>query len=112
MLLTALLQCKIKLSSLVWLVGSYVFNSPLRQYHSQKWAFSQREGERREMIDKRKMSKQPPSTPTASAIGPCLTINQINRTIWHPVQRMVTVITSGAPIFSSAVFDENIEVLS
>ena len=29
------------------------------------------------MIDERKMSKQPPPAPTASAVGPCPTIIQI-----------------------------------
>ena len=37
-------------------------------------------GEKREKIDERKMSKQTPLAPTASAIGPCPTIIQISGT--------------------------------
>ena len=59
------------------------FNGPLRQYFSLYRAVSQREGERKEVIDERKMSKQPPPAPIASAIGPCLTIIQISRTPRH-----------------------------
>ena len=35
------------------------------------------------MIDERKMSKQPPPAPTASAVGPCPTVIQISRTPRH-----------------------------
>ena len=35
------------------------------------------------MIDEKKMSKQPPSAPTASAVGPCPTDIQISRTPRH-----------------------------
>ena len=38
---------------------------------------------KREMIDERKMSKQPPPAPTASAVGTCPTIIQIVRTPRH-----------------------------
>ena len=56
-----------------WLVGCFGLNGPLRQYFSLYRAVSQREGERKEVIDERKMSKQPPPAPTASAVGPCPT---------------------------------------
>ena len=36
-----------------------------------------------EMIDERKMTKQPPPAPTASAVGPCPTIIQISRMPRH-----------------------------
>ena len=42
-----------------WLVGYVGLIGPLRQYFSLYRAVSQREGERREMIDERKMSKLP-----------------------------------------------------
>ena len=38
---------------------------------------------RREIIDERKMSKQPPPTPTARPVGPCPTLVQISRTPRH-----------------------------
>ena len=41
-----------------WLV-CFGLNSLLRQYFSLYWAVSQREGERKEMIEERKNSKQP-----------------------------------------------------
>ena len=47
--------------------GLVGFNDPLRQHFSLYRAVSQREGEIREMIDERKISKQPPPAPTASA---------------------------------------------
>ena len=47
-----------------WLFG---FNSPLRQYFSLYRVVSQKEGERREMIDERKNSLTTPPAPTASA---------------------------------------------
>ena len=57
---------------LIWLVGCFGFNGPLRQYFSLYRAVSRREGERGEKGQMRvKMSKQPPSAPTASAVGPC-----------------------------------------
>ena len=52
-----------------WLVGCFGLNGPLRQYFSLYRAVSQREGKRIEIREK--MSKQPPSAPTASAVGPC-----------------------------------------
>ena len=60
-----------------WLVGSFGFNGPLRQYFSLYRAVSQREGERGERIDESKNSKPPPPAPTASAIGPCPTVIKI-----------------------------------
>ena len=60
-----------------WLVGCFGLSGPLRQYFSLYRAVSQREGEREERIEERKMSKQPPPAPFASAIGPCPTITQI-----------------------------------
>ena len=61
-----------------WFVGCLGFNGPLRQYFSLYRAVSQREGERGEkMIDESKMSKQPPTAPTTSAVGPCPTVIEI-----------------------------------
>ena len=63
---------------LIWLVGCFGFNGPLRQYSSLYRAVSQREGEKGEKGQMRvKMSKQPPPSPTASTIGPCSTIIRI-----------------------------------
>ena len=60
-----------------WLVG-FGLNGPYRQYFSLYRADSQREGQRGEKGQMRvKMSKQPPPAPTASAVGPCLTVIQI-----------------------------------
>ena len=66
-----------------WLVGCFGLNGPLRQYFSLYRAASQREGERREMIDERKNIQTPPPEPTVSAVGPCPTIIQISRTPQH-----------------------------
>ena len=67
-----------------WLVGCFGLNDPLRQYFSLYRAVSQREGERREVIDERKnVQTNPPPAPTASAIGPCPTIIQSSRTPRH-----------------------------
>ena len=56
-------------------------NDPLRQYFSIYQVVSQREGERKEKGQMRvKMSKQPPPTPTARAVGPCPTLIQTSRT--------------------------------
>ena len=61
-----------------WLVGCFGFNGPLRPYFSIYWAVCQREGERGEKRSRRvKMSKEPPTAPTASTIGPCPTVIQI-----------------------------------
>ena len=38
---------------------------------------------KRELIDERKMSTQPPPAPTASVVDPCPTLIQISRTPWH-----------------------------
>ena len=65
------------------LVGCFGFNGPLRQYFRLYWAVSQSEGERKEMIDQRKMSIQPPPAPTVSAVGPCPCLIKISRTPWH-----------------------------
>ena len=59
------------------MVGCFGFNGPLRQYFSLYRAVSQREGERREMIDERKNVQTPLPAPTASAIGPCPTVIKI-----------------------------------
>ena len=60
------------------------FNGPLRLYFSLYRAFSQREGERREKRQRRvKMFKQPLPASTASAVGPCPTLNRISRTPRH-----------------------------
>ena len=63
------------------MVGWFGLNGPLRHYFRLYRAVSQGERARREKTDKRKMSKQPPSAPTASVVGPCPTIIQIN---WTP----------------------------
>ena len=65
------------------LVSCFGFNGPLRQYFSLYRAVSQRERKKRKKIDERKMSKQPPPAPTASAIGPCPTIILISGTPRH-----------------------------
>ena len=65
----------------IWLVSCLGFNGPLRQYFSLYRAISQRVRKKREKIDERKISKQPPPAPTASAIDPCPTIIQISRTL-------------------------------
>ena len=57
--------------SICWLVGSFGFNGPLRQYFSLYRAVSQREGERGERIDESKNVQTTPPAPPASAIGPC-----------------------------------------
>ena len=41
---------KIRMLKMIWLVGCFGFNSPLRQYFSLYRAVSQREGERKEKI--------------------------------------------------------------
>ena len=56
-----------------WLAG-FGFDGLLRCYFSLFWAVSERGQEKREKKDERKMSKQLPTAPTASAIGPCPTI--------------------------------------
>ena len=66
-----------------WLVGCFGLNGPLRQYFNLYRSVSLREGERREMIDESKMSKQPPPTSTINAVGPCPIIIQISRTPRH-----------------------------
>ena len=44
-----------------WLVGCFELNGPLRQYFNLYRASSQREGERREMIDQRKNVQTTPT---------------------------------------------------
>ena len=67
-----------------WLVGCFWFNSPLRQYFNLYRAVSPREGERKRKDRRQKrMSKQPPPAPTASALSPCPTIIQTSRTPRH-----------------------------
>ena len=62
------------------LVGCFGFNGPLRQYFSLYRAFSQKEGESGEKGQMRvKMSKQPSSAPTASAVGPIRTYCKCSR---------------------------------
>ena len=53
-----------------WLVGCFGFSGALRQYFSLCRAVSQRVREGEEKKDGVKMSKQPSSAPTASAVGP------------------------------------------
>ena len=65
------------------MVGCFGLNGPLRQYFSLYQAVSQRGRKKREMIDERKNVQTTQSTPTASAVGPCLTIIQISRTPRH-----------------------------
>ena len=62
-----------------WFVGCFGLNGPFRQYFS----LSERGRKKRKMIDERKMAKQPPPAPTASAVGPCPTLIQIIRTPRH-----------------------------
>ena len=64
-----------------WLVGClFRFNGPLRQYYTVYIGPSPREGdEERKHSQEKKMFKQPPPAPTASAIGPCH-VNQIKTT--------------------------------
>ena len=50
-----------------------------QQYFIRYPAVSQREGESREIL----MSKQPPTAPTATPVGPCPTKIQISRTPRH-----------------------------
>ena len=70
-----------------WSVGCFGLNGTLRQYFSLIRAVSQRERERgrKKRSDRRekKMSKQPPSAPTASAVGPGPTLIQISMTPRH-----------------------------
>ena len=58
----------------MWLVSCFGFNGPLRQSFSLYRAVFQRGRKKRENIDERKKSKQPPPASTASAIGPFSTI--------------------------------------
>ena len=61
-----------------WLVGCFRFSGPLREYFSLYRTVSQTKGKRGDKGQRRvKMSKQPPSALTASAIVACPTIIQI-----------------------------------
>ena len=66
----------------IWLVSCFGFNGPLGKYFSLYWAVSQRGRKKREMIDERKMSKQPPPVPTTSVIGHCPTFIQVRRKVY------------------------------
>ena len=62
----------------IHLVGCFTFNGTLRQYFSLYRAVSHRKGDRGEKGKMRvKMSTQPIPAPTASAVDPCSTTNQI-----------------------------------
>ena len=68
----------------VWAVGRFGVNGPLRQYFSPYRAVFQRRGERREKWETgEKLPNNPPNAPTASAVGPCHTIIQISWTPRH-----------------------------
>ena len=89
----------------IWLVSCFGFNGLLRQYYSLYRAVSQRVRKKREKIDERKkISKQPPPAPTASAIDPCplwnnkqfgftLVSRRFNKTtlwhIWHKLEKQI-----------------------
>ena len=55
----------------IWLVICFGFNGPLRQYFRLYQTVSQKVRKKREKIDEKKKSKQPPPAPTASATDPC-----------------------------------------
>ena len=63
-------------------VGCFGF-ATLRQYFSLYQTVSQRQGERKEMIDETKMAKQPLPVPTASTVVPCPTLIQSSRAPRH-----------------------------
>ena len=62
--LTALRNC----------ISVYIGLSPRKRERERE---RERERKKREMIDEKKMSKQPPPAITASAVGPCPAIVQI-----------------------------------
>ena len=71
--------CMNQILQILWLVGCFGFNGPLKQYmyFSLYRAVSQREGERGERIDESKNVQTTPPIPTASAIDPCPTVIKI-----------------------------------
>ena len=72
------LKITLNFNDSIWLVGWFGLSGPLRQYFSLYRTVSKREGERGEKGQMRvKMSKQPPTAPTASETGPCPTVIQI-----------------------------------
>ena len=77
-----------------WLVGwlFWVYRPFETVFQSISGRPPKRGRKRRERTDERKMSKQPPPAPIASAIGPCPTIIQISRTPrhWKFTQRLHT----------------------
>ena len=69
-----------------WLVGCFGFNGPLRQYFSLYRAVSQREDESGEKEQMRvKMSKQPPSAPTAARKIGIITALESKNKIEHSI---------------------------
>ena len=67
----------------VWLVGCFGFNGPLRQYFSLYRAVSQREGERRERIDESKNVQTTPNRTYCKRNRPLPHCNQNCRTPRH-----------------------------
>ena len=82
-MVTAIDWCSHTTHDWYWLISYFGFNDPLRQYFSLYRAVSQRGRKKRKKIDERKMFKQPPTAPTASAIVHCPTIFQISGTPRH-----------------------------
>ena len=74
-----------RLSERNWLVSCFRLNGPLRQtvFQCISGRLSERGRKKRKVIDKRKLSKQSPPAPTASAIDPWPTIIQIARTLMN-----------------------------
>ena len=72
------------------------FNGPLRQYFSLYRTASQRGRKKRRKTDKGKHVKTTPPAHTASAIGPCPTINEISR--MHATELYVYSAPSHHPI--------------
>ena len=72
-----------QIRTLKWLVGCFGFNGPLRQYFSLYRAVSQREGERRERIDKSKNVQTTPTRTYCKRNRPLPYCNQNCRTPRH-----------------------------
>ena len=68
---------------LIWLVGCFGFNGPLRQYFSLYQAVSQREGERGERIDESKNVQTTPTRTYCKRNRPLPYCNQNCRTPRH-----------------------------
>ena len=107
------------LPHVIWLVGCFWFNGPLRQYFSLYRAVSQRQGERKGNDRwEKKMSKQPPPAPTASAISPCPTIIQTSRTLQHcmftqhPRSTRPRPATCECPMWPNIVFSKKYKFIS